>query len=198
MRARIKKNDTVMVIAGRERGKTGKVLRVIPAKERALIERLNLVKRHQKPRGAAERLGHHREGSADPPLQHHDHVRQVQRAGADGQAPARRRPQRARLPPLRRSVGPVITHGPPARRIARTSCPHLMKELGYKNVNQVPRARQGRAQHGPRRGDPERQGDGLSRRRDHRDRRTEAGGHQVAARRSPTSSCARTCRSAAW
>jgi len=51
MRARIKKNDTVMVIAGRERGKTGKVLRVITAKERALIERLNLVKRHQKPRG---------------------------------------------------------------------------------------------------------------------------------------------------
>ena len=51
MRARIKRNDTVMVIAGRERGKTGKVLRVITAKERALIERLNLVKRHQKPRG---------------------------------------------------------------------------------------------------------------------------------------------------
>ena len=51
MRARIKKNDTVMVIAGRERGKTGKVLRVLPADDRALIERLNLVKRHQKPRG---------------------------------------------------------------------------------------------------------------------------------------------------
>ncbi len=51
MRARIKRNDTVMVIAGRERGKTGKVLRVLPAKERALIERLNMVKRHQKPRG---------------------------------------------------------------------------------------------------------------------------------------------------
>jgi len=51
MRARIKKNDTVMVIAGRERGKTGKVLRVLPVKERALVERLNLVKRHQKPRG---------------------------------------------------------------------------------------------------------------------------------------------------
>ena len=51
MRARIKKNDNVMVITGRERGKTGKVLRVLPAKQRALIERLNLVKRHQKPRG---------------------------------------------------------------------------------------------------------------------------------------------------
>jgi large subunit ribosomal protein L24 len=51
MRARIKKDDTVMVIAGRERGKTGKVLRVLPTAQRALIEHLNLVKRHQKPRG---------------------------------------------------------------------------------------------------------------------------------------------------
>ena len=57
MRARIKKNDTVMVIAGRERGKTGKVLRVITAKERALIERLNLVKRHIKPRGVQQQGG---------------------------------------------------------------------------------------------------------------------------------------------
>ena len=52
MRARIRKNDTVMVIAGRERGKTGKVLRVIPVKDRVLVERLNMVKRHTKPRGA--------------------------------------------------------------------------------------------------------------------------------------------------
>jgi len=51
MHARIRKNDTVMVIAGRERGKTGKVIRVLPEKERALVERLNMVKRHQKARG---------------------------------------------------------------------------------------------------------------------------------------------------
>jgi large subunit ribosomal protein L24 len=49
----IKKNDMVMVIAGRERGKTGKVLKVIPASGRVIIERLNTVKRHSKPRGAA-------------------------------------------------------------------------------------------------------------------------------------------------
>lgn len=57
MRARIKKNDTVMVIAGRERGKTGKVLRVIPDKQRALIEQLNMVKRHQKARGPQSASG---------------------------------------------------------------------------------------------------------------------------------------------
>jgi large subunit ribosomal protein L24 len=48
---RIRKDDTVMVMAGRERGKTGKVLRVISERERVLIERVNLVKRHTKPRG---------------------------------------------------------------------------------------------------------------------------------------------------
>jgi large subunit ribosomal protein L24 len=57
MRARIKKIDTVMVIAGRERGKTGKVLRVIPEKDRALIEQLNMVKRHQKARGPQSAAG---------------------------------------------------------------------------------------------------------------------------------------------
>lgn len=47
----IRKNDSVMVIAGRERGKTGKVLKVMPKANRALIERVNLVKRHARPRG---------------------------------------------------------------------------------------------------------------------------------------------------
>ena len=51
MLARVKKNDTVMVIAGKERGKIGKVLRVLPEDNRAVVERLNLVKRHLKPRG---------------------------------------------------------------------------------------------------------------------------------------------------
>jgi len=45
----IKKNDTVMVIAGKEKGKSGKVLRIIPKKDRAIVERLNMVKRHMKP-----------------------------------------------------------------------------------------------------------------------------------------------------
>jgi|ERR1700757_1281297 large subunit ribosomal protein L24 len=50
---KIRKNDMVMVITGRDRGKTGKVLRVIPERGRLLVERLNMVKRHTKPRGAA-------------------------------------------------------------------------------------------------------------------------------------------------
>jgi len=53
VRCRIRKNDTVMVITGRDRGKTGKVLRVLPGTGRVVIERLNIVKRHSKPRGTA-------------------------------------------------------------------------------------------------------------------------------------------------
>lgn len=45
----IKKGDMVQIIAGREKGKTGKVLRVIREESRVLIEKLNLVKRNTKP-----------------------------------------------------------------------------------------------------------------------------------------------------
>lgn len=54
---RLRKDDRVLVIAGRERGKTGKVLRVLPARQRVLVEGLNLVKRHQKPRGIQQQGG---------------------------------------------------------------------------------------------------------------------------------------------
>lgn len=47
----IRKNDSVMVITGKERGKTGKVLRVIPEDDRVIIERVNMVKRHVRARG---------------------------------------------------------------------------------------------------------------------------------------------------
>jgi len=46
---RIRKNDSVMVIAGKDRGKVGKVKRVFSDKARALVEGVNIVKKHQKP-----------------------------------------------------------------------------------------------------------------------------------------------------
>jgi large subunit ribosomal protein L24 len=46
---RIKKGDTVMVITGKERGKTGKVLQVQGKKARVTVEKLNIIKRHTKP-----------------------------------------------------------------------------------------------------------------------------------------------------
>jgi large subunit ribosomal protein L24 len=47
--AAIKKNDNVVVIAGRDRGKRGRVLRVIPDKRRVIVEGVNFIKRHTRP-----------------------------------------------------------------------------------------------------------------------------------------------------
>ncbi|MCQ2143118.1 MAG: 50S ribosomal protein L24 [Bacteroidales bacterium] len=48
----IKKGDTVIVNAGNDKGKTGKVLEVIPAKDRAIVEGINVVSKHTKPNSA--------------------------------------------------------------------------------------------------------------------------------------------------
>ena len=45
----IKKGDTVYVNAGNDKGKTGKVLEVIPSKDRAIVEGINIVSKHTKP-----------------------------------------------------------------------------------------------------------------------------------------------------
>ena len=52
----IKKNDKVMVVAGKEKGKTGKVLRIFPKRDRAVVEKVNFIKRHMRP-GAHSRQG---------------------------------------------------------------------------------------------------------------------------------------------
>jgi large subunit ribosomal protein L24 len=48
MAARIKKGDLVKALSGDDRGKTGKVLQVLPGAERALVEGLNIVKKHMR------------------------------------------------------------------------------------------------------------------------------------------------------
>ncbi|NTV92539.1 MAG: 50S ribosomal protein L24 [Chlorobiaceae bacterium] len=45
----VKKNDTVVVISGNDKGKTGKILRVFPVKGRVIVEGVNIRKRHMKP-----------------------------------------------------------------------------------------------------------------------------------------------------
>ena len=46
---RIKKGDTVIVIAGDDKGKTGKVLKLFPGENRAIVESINFIKRHTRP-----------------------------------------------------------------------------------------------------------------------------------------------------
>lgn len=45
----IRKNDNVVVITGRDRGKRGRVLQLVPAKNRLIVEGVNIVKRHTRP-----------------------------------------------------------------------------------------------------------------------------------------------------
>lgn len=45
----VRKNDMVLVIAGKERGKRGRVLSVFPKEGRLFVEKLNIIKRHQRP-----------------------------------------------------------------------------------------------------------------------------------------------------
>jgi large subunit ribosomal protein L24 len=54
---KIRKNDEVMVILGRDRGKKGKVLASIPRDDRLIVEGINMVKRHTRPRGKIRQAG---------------------------------------------------------------------------------------------------------------------------------------------
>ncbi len=49
MAAKIKKGDNVVVLAGRDKGKTGEVIKVMPAENRVVVSGVNVVKRHTRP-----------------------------------------------------------------------------------------------------------------------------------------------------
>jgi len=49
MTARIRKDDTVIVIAGKDKGRSGRVLKVLPKEDRVVVEGVNMAKRHTKP-----------------------------------------------------------------------------------------------------------------------------------------------------
>ena len=54
MAAKIKKGDTVVVLTGRDEGRSGEVIQVMPKESRALVRGINLVKRHQRQTQAQE------------------------------------------------------------------------------------------------------------------------------------------------
>ena len=57
MAARIRKGDKVIVIAGAAKGRTGEVLRVMPAESRAVVAGVAIAKRHMKPKGMGQQGG---------------------------------------------------------------------------------------------------------------------------------------------
>ena len=54
---KVKKNDTVLVITGKDNGKTGKVLRAMPAENRIVVDGINVQKKHKKARSAQDTSG---------------------------------------------------------------------------------------------------------------------------------------------
>jgi len=52
---KVKKNDTVLIISGKYRGRKGKILRAFPKKDKVLIEGVNLRKKHQKPKKTGDK-----------------------------------------------------------------------------------------------------------------------------------------------
>ena len=57
LRTPVRKNDNVVVIAGRDRGKRGRVLKVLPGPNRVVVEGVNFIKRHTKPNPRANVKG---------------------------------------------------------------------------------------------------------------------------------------------
>ena len=51
----VKKGDTVVIIAGKDKGKKGKIVRALPKKNKVVVEGLNILKRHQRPRKSGEK-----------------------------------------------------------------------------------------------------------------------------------------------
>ena len=97
---KIRSGDQVKVIAGKDRGKTGKVMRVEPAKERLYVEGLNMVKRHMKPQQVRDTNREQTVGgviSREGPI----HVSNVMLIDPKGGQPTRVRIERENGKPLR-------------------------------------------------------------------------------------------------
>ena len=97
---RIRSGDQVKVIAGKDRGKTGKVMRVEPVKERVYVEGLNMVKRHMKPQQVRDTNREQTVGgviSREGPI----HVSNVMLIDPKGGQPTRVRIERENGKPLR-------------------------------------------------------------------------------------------------
>ena len=97
---KIRSDDRVKVTAGKDRGKTGKVLRVEPTKQRLYVEGLNMVKRHMKPQQVRDTNRAQTVGgviSKEGPI----HVSNVMLIDPKGGAPTRVRIERENGRPLR-------------------------------------------------------------------------------------------------
>jgi hypothetical protein len=99
----MRKNDNVLVIAGKDRGKRGRVLKVVPAKNRLVVEGVNMIKRHTKPNPARTSRAASWSARRRCTRQRSARVPGVRRADARRPQDSRRRPQGPDLPQVRGS-----------------------------------------------------------------------------------------------
>ena len=57
VKLKIKKGDTVKVLSGKDKGKTGKILRIYPVDQRVVVENVNVHTKYEKPRGTRQQVG---------------------------------------------------------------------------------------------------------------------------------------------
>ncbi len=88
VKSRIKRDDTVVVLVGKDRGRTGRVLKVEPARGRIWVEGIRVVKRHRKPTGDQPGAVIHKEAALD--------ISNVALWQEDPRRPQDRRPDRLR------------------------------------------------------------------------------------------------------
>ena len=155
----------VIVISGKDKGKTGKILRVDPQKERVYVEGLNIVKRHQRPTaGAAQRR---RSGviEKEGPI----HVSNVALVDPKDHKPTRvgvRRTEEGGRMRVTQALGhrDRLTWHDSRTATTTRSAPRWSGKFGYSSVMQAPEAGEDHAQHGRRRGQAGRE-DARGRRR---------------------------------
>ena len=105
----VKTGDTVKVISGEDKGKTGKIQKVFPDAGRVVVEKVNMVKKHQKPARTGHARRDHRAGGADRRVERDarlPEVRQRPRAWATSISRAKPRPPVARFACARNAARP--------------------------------------------------------------------------------------------
>ena len=142
MAAKIKKGDKVVVLTGRDKGRTGEVRQVMPDEGRAIVAGVNLVKRHTAP-DRADRRRHPDQGGADPSVEPGDRRSQDRQADARRLQDSRRRPQGPRRQAFRRpdrwlrqrtrrAPSRPRAKKPPRRRAGRARRPRPAEAKGAK------------------------------------------------------------------
>ena len=127
----------MLVTTGKDRGKRGRVLKVLPEKNRLVVEGVNIIKRHTKPNPARQiQGGRRRARGAAARVERADRLPGVRQADADRPQDPRRRPQGPHLPEVRGSGRQMSRL---KERYTKDVAPALEKEFGYKNVMAIPK-----------------------------------------------------------